>query len=195
MTWLRPLLAAGAWFALAARAAFAPLVEGTPVLWGNAADTQTPIGLTNLVAIDAGDSHVLGLRADGTVVTWAVRNGFIAPVPPGLDHIVAIAAGSSFNLALDRSGRIHGWGADNHVSRETIVNPPGWLTNVVSITAGYDSSAALTSDGYLIQWGSSHLGNLSGPLYPPSPRSYAIGQQFLVVAEGSGRLNLSLIHI
>jgi len=189
MTWLRPLLAAGAWFALAARAAFAPLAEGTPVLWGNAADTQTPIGLTNLVAIDAGDSHVLGLRADGTVVTWAVRNGFIAPVPPGLDHIVAIAAGSSFNLALDRSGRIHGWGADNHVSRETIVNPPGWLTNVVSITAGYDSSAALTSDGYLIQWGSSHLGNLSGPLYPPSPRSYAIGQQFLVVAEGSGRLN------
>ena len=165
----------------------APPEAGTPVLWGRANNEATPPGLTDLVAVEAGDERVVGLRRDGTVVVWGSNGGLLA-TPPGLADVVAISARGLFQLALRADGRITAWGAEGHVQRDSILGAPEWLTNVVAIEAGYDSSAALTSDGYLVQWGASHLGPLQGPRYRVTPRGFSVGQQFMLVVGEDGRL-------
>ncbi|MEM7393433.1 MAG: hypothetical protein AAF492_13900, partial [Verrucomicrobiota bacterium] len=81
------------------------------------------------VAISAGRSHALALKADGTVWSWGDnRRGQLGdgtrqkrkrPVPVigpegagVLSRIVLIAAGGDHNLALDEEGRLWSWGSN-----------------------------------------------------------------------------------
>jgi len=125
-------------------------VAGTPLAghaapevtaWGN--QKTVPSGLSNLVAIAAGESHSLALTAEGQVVGWgSYWNGSSQvrmTVPSGLSNVVAIAAGSYHSLALTAEGRVVAWG-DN---REGGTNVPSGLSNVVAIAVGYDHSLAL----------------------------------------------------
>jgi alpha-tubulin suppressor-like RCC1 family protein len=43
------------------------------IVWGSNSFGQTnvPTSATNVIALAAGDSHCLALRADGTVIAWA----------------------------------------------------------------------------------------------------------------------------
>ena len=74
--------------------------------WGDNSYGQIsiPTGLTQVVAIAAGDYHSTALRADHTVVVWGkyyTGSSFISPtVPTGLANVLAIAAGSDHDLAL-----------------------------------------------------------------------------------------------
>src|SRR5260221_820083 len=45
---------------------------GTVVAWGanDSLQSLVPRGLTNVVAVAAGDAHSLALKTDGTVVAW-----------------------------------------------------------------------------------------------------------------------------
>ena len=67
------------------------------ISWGSL--TNVPPNLTNAVAITAGQSHSLALRADGTVVAWGDNSFGQTNTPPGLINVVAIAAGGNHNLA------------------------------------------------------------------------------------------------
>jgi len=58
-----------------------------------------PAGLTNVVAVAAGDAHSLAVRADGIVVAWGNNDDDQTSVPPGLTNAVAVAAGSAHSLA------------------------------------------------------------------------------------------------
>jgi hypothetical protein len=102
-----------------------------------------------VVAIAAGSSHSLALKANGTVVVWGYEpTGNVIP-PSGLNNAVGIAATTWHDLALRADGTVVAWGADSH--GETQV-PPG-LTNVTAIAAGLWHSMALRSDGTISVWG------------------------------------------
>jgi len=134
-------------------------------IWGKLFGvSNTPAGLTNLVAISAGNNYLLGLKADGTVAVWGNPVQFpISPpyfntnlvdsvtnVPAGLSNVTAIAAGAGHALALKADGTIVAWGDDGYGQTKV----PAGLSNVVAIAAGEDHSLALTADGRLVSWGS-----------------------------------------
>ena len=93
--------------------------DGTVVGWGDNSYGQTniPAGLTNVVAIAAGDYHSLALKADGTVVGWGDNSYGQTNIPAGLTNVVAIAAGGYHSLALKADGTVVGWG-DNYRRRD-----------------------------------------------------------------------------
>jgi alpha-tubulin suppressor-like RCC1 family protein len=85
---------------------------------GGSASSPSPAqvpGLSNVIAIAAGQAHSMALRSDGTVWTWGANDngqlgsgGFDAgratPAQvPGLTRITAIAAGASHSLAIRRA--------------------------------------------------------------------------------------------
>lgn len=119
----------------------------TPRAWGANAllQCQAPSDLTNLIAIAAGKSHSLALKADGTVVGWGGNLAGQASVPAGLKDVVAIAAGGDYSLALKNDGTVVGWGSQPA--------PPASLTNVQTIAAGWTHSLALRRDGTVVAWG------------------------------------------
>ena len=84
---------------------------------------QVP-GLTDIVAVAAGDSHSLALTGAGAVWAWGANtNGQLGDgtttahatpaAVPGLPPIVGIAAGGSHSLAVAADGTLWAWGGNN----------------------------------------------------------------------------------
>lgn len=178
------LVAGGAMAAGAAPSSLGqgPTIGGTPVaVDGVSAD---------FVQLATGDTHSLGLAADGTVYAWG-HNGFgqlgdgtltdawFTPVrvlgPDGgqLGGIVQLAVGNTHSLALTADGHVYAWGANlggklgdgtNADSyRPTLVLAPdgsGPLTGVTKISGAYDHSMALAADGHVYTWGVNIYGRL-----------------------------------
>ena len=61
-----------------------------------------PVEATNLVAIAAGETHLLGLRADGTVVAWGDNSHGQLEIA-GATSVAAIVAGGHASVALTRT--------------------------------------------------------------------------------------------
>jgi Regulator of chromosome condensation (RCC1) repeat len=138
--------------------------------------------LTNVVAISAGFSHSLALKADGTVIGWGDNDLGETNIPAGLTNVVAIAAGDEFSLALKADGTVVGWG-DNYEGEATgvpntvspyissgpvtIAGQP--LTNAVAIAAGDGFSLALKADGTVVGWGYNYFGEATGVPNTVSP--------------------------
>jgi len=122
---------------------------GYPVVaWGDNrfGQTDTRVGLSNVIAIAGGEVYSLALKANGTVVRW----GYSLPeVPVGLSNIIAIAAGFYHSLALRADGTVVAWG-DNSFQQ---LKAPVGLSNVVAIAAGVFHSLALNADGTVVGWG------------------------------------------
>lgn|GEM_PF-3669829 len=158
--------------------------DGTVWAWGsneygqlgNDSDTDhlTPVqvsGLSDIIAIAAGDYHNLALKNDGTVWAWGrntngqLGNGKIVncgiPVQvSGLSNITAIAAGGTHSLALDSAGNVWAWGnnncgqlGDDSTDNRKIPVQVADLSDVTAISAGNLFSLALLSDGTVWAWG------------------------------------------
>lgn len=113
--------------------------DGSVVGWGAYAP---PDGITNVVAISAGDTAFIALRPDHTITNmWFI--------PPVASNVVAIAAGDLHNLVLLDNGTVVAWGHNDWGQ----TNVPAGLTNIVALAAGGDQSLALGSDGTITQWG------------------------------------------
>jgi hypothetical protein len=72
-------------------------------VWQNeSGQANVPSGMSNVVAIAAGDYHSLALTAEGGMVAWGSNGWGETNVPGGLSNAVGIAAGGSHSLALLR---------------------------------------------------------------------------------------------
>ncbi len=142
--------------------------DGFVAAWGQG--NPPPTGLSNVVAIAASDETGanVALKADGTVVEWAVRGvDYVSTVPDGLSNVVAVSAGGGQRLALKRDGTVIGWGnngageATGIPTKESRYQSRGdavkigsqVLSNVVAIAAGQGYSLALKTDGTVAAWG------------------------------------------
>jgi alpha-tubulin suppressor-like RCC1 family protein len=86
------------------------------------------VGLSNVVAIAAGDSDCLALKSDGTVVGWGQNFAGQANIPAGISGIIAISQGVGHNLALKSDGTVAAWG-DNEAQQCSV---PAGLSNVIA---------------------------------------------------------------
>jgi alpha-tubulin suppressor-like RCC1 family protein len=124
----------------------------TPIaIWGStpASLANPPPDLTNVVAITAGISFELALKADGRVAAWGVNTVGSTDVPSNATNVIAVSANYYSCLALKSNGSVIAWGNNAHGQRDV----PVGLSNVVAIAAGYQHSLALKSDGRVVGWG------------------------------------------
>lgn len=178
-------VAAGASHALALRS------DGTVWAWGRGdlgqlgvgstpTVTDLPVqvqGLSDVIAIAAGNNSSAALRADGSVWTWGANDvGQLGdgtttqrnvPVRTNLTNIVAIAVGSGHMLAVTSLGTVYAWGANasgqlgdgSTVQRTSPVQVSG-LTSAVAVAASGADSMALRSDKTIRTWGDNTYGEL-----------------------------------
>ena len=123
--------------------------------WGDNeyGQSDVPAGLSNVVAIAAGNLHSAALQADGTIVTWGRYNEGASAAGSRAGNGVAIAAGPNHDLVITRSGDLLVWGM-TFGSGVTNLPVPADLTNCVAIAAGRDYSLAIRQDGTAEGWGS-----------------------------------------
>lgn len=97
-----------------------------------------------IVALDAGQSHVVGLRKNGTVVARG-DNKFHQCDTEAWEDIVAIAAGKNHTVGLRRDRRVVAAGDES--SGQCSVHQ--W-TRVTAIAAGFDHTLALRKNGTVL---------------------------------------------
>jgi hypothetical protein len=94
--------------------------DGTVAAWGEntgaegnwAGQSIVPWGLTDVVAIGAGEYHSLAVRRNGKVMAWGDNSQGQCSVSPELTNVVAVAGGGGHSLALRADGTVAAWGAD-----------------------------------------------------------------------------------
>ena len=120
----------------------------------------TTAGLTNIIAVAAGEDHGVALRSNGTVVAWGNSQYGQLSVPSSVQFQTAnIVAGGNHSLALLTNGTVRAWGRNSY--GQSVV-PPG-LSNVVAVAAGREHSLALKFDGTVVGWGRNFEGQTNVP--------------------------------
>lgn len=135
--------------------------DGTVVAVGDSYYSQDYMSYwTDSVAISTRNGHIMGLKADGTVVTTEAHEGanrFANPKIPDYGQsdvsdwtdIVAISVGELHAVGLKADGTVVAVG-DN---RNDKCNVSAW-TNIVAISAGEDHTVGLKADGTVVATGS-----------------------------------------
>ncbi|HXJ57511.1 MAG TPA: hypothetical protein VNU68_12700 [Verrucomicrobiae bacterium] len=125
--------------------------DGAVRAWGGdfSGETLVPIGLSNVIAITAGDSISAAVTQDGSVTVWGRNATSTLRPPPGLTNMVEVSVGFNHLLARRADGTVVAWGD----AASGATNVPAGLSNVISIAAGGDVSLAVQADGSLRFWG------------------------------------------
>jgi len=171
---------------------FAIKSDGTVWSWGNnengvLGDGTTTIrttpqqisGLTDVIAVSAGYSHVLALKNDGTVWSWGnnyygqlgdyTKTDKTAPVEVyGLNNVVSISTGSNHSIALKSDGTVWAWGYNGNgelgdgttTNRYVAVMVGDLSADVIAVSAGCYNSSCIKSDGTVWTWGENRCGQL-----------------------------------
>jgi alpha-tubulin suppressor-like RCC1 family protein len=181
--------------------------DGTLAAWGynnygqlgigNTTNSNLPVAVNTtgalagktVIAVAAGDSHVLALCSDGTLGAWGYNgNGQLgngntsqSNVPVAVSTsgvlsgktVAAVAAGDSHSLALCSDGTLAAWGynssgqlGNGHTTSSSLplaVDRTGVLAGktLAAVAAGGSHSLAWCTDGTLTAWGSNNWGQLT----------------------------------
>jgi alpha-tubulin suppressor-like RCC1 family protein len=169
------------------------LSNGTVMAWGQndlgqlgdgsiSELSTTPVlvkGLSDVIAVSAGDGHSLALLSDGTVMAWGensygqlgdgVRSPF-SDVPvtvPGLSGVVAVTAGDMDSFAVLASGGLMAWGDNDYGelgvgkccdSFDHPVSVKG-ISGVVRVASDAMHTVALLGSGTVMTWGDGAAGD------------------------------------
>jgi alpha-tubulin suppressor-like RCC1 family protein len=134
------------------------------------------VGLTNVVAIAAGEAHAMALQADGSLMVWGHHElgqtaqgeydfrSYALPLT-GLTNIAGIAAGSYHNMIVDSNGLLSAWGdnSSGQIGNNSTLDQPFPLniTNGVrSMSGGLSFSLALMTNGQVLSCGYNLYGQL-----------------------------------
>jgi alpha-tubulin suppressor-like RCC1 family protein len=137
-------------------------------------------GVSDIIAIAAGNGYSLALKSNGTLLSWgkdengqlgnniALLNQPTRVAVSGASNIVAITAGYDHSLALKSDGTLLSWGSDERgqLGNDTVlVNQSlpvavSGASNIVAIAAGNRFSLALKSTGTMLSWGHDFYGQL-----------------------------------
>ncbi|MEY5024961.1 MAG: hypothetical protein RLZZ244_489, partial [Verrucomicrobiota bacterium] len=133
-----------------------------------------------VIAIAAGDSHVLALKGDGTVSSWGsntyrqvgAASGASAyatrmEVTQITEKVRSIAAGQFHSVAVGVSGTVWTWGrnesgqlGDGTTTARLTAYASSGVPGVSALGAGKQTTLFLKSDGSLVGTGSNQLGQL-----------------------------------
>ncbi|HWB80389.1 MAG TPA: hypothetical protein VG755_35740, partial [Nannocystaceae bacterium] len=138
---------------------------------GTTTDRPAPTavaGLTDVVAIDAGEGWTVALRSNGTVHRWGRRWG-AAGLPedwtpqqvPGLSDIVAIGVDFRRACAVHADGRLFCWGSGS-LGDAAGTNASSTPVQVSGITTAIATSGSCTllANGTIKCWGGNSYGQL-----------------------------------
>jgi hypothetical protein len=173
---------------------FAPVnrADSQLIVWGDNSFGQTtvPATVTNVMAMAAGDYHILALSTNGIVAAWGGNefNYGETNVPIGLTNVVSIAAGSASSLALHGDGTVTIWG---QIVGLGVTNIPPSAKNVVALALGPGAQHALVlrADGTPLDWGRPTIPPLTN--MPPTARdivSVAAGSLTCVALRSDGKV-------
>jgi alpha-tubulin suppressor-like RCC1 family protein len=149
-------------------------------------------GLTDVVAIAAGDKHTCALTADKSVWCWGQNDrgqvgqaSTASPIAtptrvPGLRPVVSLAAGGSHTCVVDGAGQVTCWGANTFgecgpTSAAAVTTPVDVALGapVSALAVGGQHTCAVVQPGTVKCWGSNQNGQLgfgSNSASEPSPR-------------------------
>ena len=139
-------------------------------------------GITDAVAIAAGFSHALVLRADGTVLAFgkndrgqlgqdanAVSSTTTPTAVPGLADVISLGAGSSYSAAVTAEGKVFVWGDNTYGqlglgAADTLAHPvPAEIAGIddaVSVASANYTVYVKRADGTVLAWGQNANGQV-----------------------------------
>jgi len=137
-----------------------------------------------LVEIASGQSHTLGLRADGTIVAWGSNVFGQCNVPAGLLGVAHVYAGKNHSILLMKDGTVRCFGLNNNGQ----CVPPAGLTGVIQVAGGSTHTVALKSDGTVICWGDHNFNMCNVPAGLTGVAQVAAGEMHTIVRKSNGAL-------
>lgn len=108
---------------------------------------RSPAKWDDIIAISAGASHIVGVKADGTVVASG-DNGHGQCNTGDWTDIVAVSAGWDFTIGLKSNGRVVATGNNEQGQCEV----ESWR-GIIAISAGYTHTAGLKANGTVVAVG------------------------------------------
>ncbi len=156
------------------------------IAWGlnDSGQTTVPSGLDNAIALAAGTTHALALKADGTVIAWGSNDDGESTVPAGLTDVVHIAAGTGVSYAVKSDGSVVVWGANNFGGGA----PPFGLTGVIDLDIRTYHAIALRIDGTVVCWGNSGSGQTTVPADLAPAIDVAVGANTSYALHADGKI-------
>ena len=144
----------------------------------------TVFGITNAIAVAAGNDQTCAVLSGGTVQCWGsnlygqlgaagyTATGSSVPVTvSGITNAIAVSAGDSdiwgaHTCALLNGGTIKCWGygelgdGASDATRTSVVVTVSGITNAIAVSAGLESTCAVLSGGTVQCWGNNEYGQL-----------------------------------
>lgn len=160
---------------------------------------------TGFVAVAAGATHSVAIKADGSLWTWGCstygdacdKTAATSQAPTRLDATsaqayAAVSSGEFHNLALKADGSLWAWGKNENGQLGNGTNVDETRPTRVGqgvyqqVSAGGAHSAAIDRDGGLWTWGQNTYGQLGdgGSDATSEPKQIMVGTQFKAVAAG-----------
>jgi hypothetical protein len=134
------------------------------------------------IAMGAGFSHTLFVKADGTVAGSGLNTYGQATNFPGLTNVLGVSGGFLHSLAVRDDGSVLAWG----LGLQGQTNVPPDLTNGIAVSAGEYHSMALRADGTVQAWGSTNYQQTTVPPDLTNAVAVAAGQYHCLALRSDG---------